>query len=149
MIKLFPFILILSVLYGCSEDPFKGMSENEKIKSYEKIKIEILQRWTCNYFSEEVSDYIIDKNKKIIKTDHKYFYDYPLHFYGARDEHKDLTNKLLSREKVPSKYWDTSNMEIFDIKDLPCQEKIQEKNILRTEFEKILGDALTLHTSTF
>ena len=57
--------------------------------------------------------------------------------------------KLLSRENVPSKYWDTSNMEIFDIKDLPCQEKIQEKNILRTEFEKILGDALTLHTSTF
>ena len=44
---------------------------------------------------------------------------------------------MLSRKNVPSKFWDTSNIEIFNIKDLPCQEKIQERNFLKAEFEKI------------
>ena len=67
MIRLISFFLILFGLYGFSADPFKGMSEEEKIKSYEKIKIEILQRWTCNYFSEEVNDYMLDKSKKTLE----------------------------------------------------------------------------------
>jgi hypothetical protein len=137
MIRLISFFLILFGLYGFSADPFKGMSEEEKIKSYEKIKIEILQRWTCNYFSEEVNDYMLDKSKKNIRATKKYFHDYPLHFYGARDDQKKLTNAMLSRKNVPSKFWDTSNIEIFNIKDLPCQEKIQERNFLKNEFEKI------------
>jgi hypothetical protein len=137
MIKLISFSLILCALYGFSADPFKGMTEEEKIKSYEKIKIEILQRWTCNYFSEEVNDYMLDKSKKNIRATKKYFYEYPLHFYGARDDQKKLTNAMLSRKNVPSKFWDTSNIEIFNIKDLPCQEKIQERNFLKVEFEKI------------
>ena len=137
MVRLISFFLILFGLFGFSADPFKGMSEEEKIKSYEKIKIEILQRWTCNYFSEEVNDYMLDKSKKNIRATKKYFYDYPLHFYGARDYQKKLTNAMLSRKNVPSKFWDTSNIEIFNIKDLPCQEKIQERNFLKTEFEKI------------
>jgi hypothetical protein len=113
------------------------MSEDEKLNQYKKIKIEILQRWTCNYFSEEVNEYTIDKNKSNLKIGKKYFFEYPLHFYGARDHQKKLTNAMLSRKNVPSKFWDTSEIEIFKINDLPCQEKIQERNILKKEFEKL------------
>jgi hypothetical protein len=137
MIKLISFFIFLCPLYGFSADPFKGMSEEEKIKSYEKIKIEILQRWTCNYFFEEVNEYMLDRNKKNIRTKKKYFYEYPLHFYGARDDQAKLTNEILSRKNVPKKFWDTSNIEVFKIKDLPCQEKIQQRNLLKEEFEQL------------
>ena len=137
MCRLLSFIFSIFFLCGFSDDPFKGMSEDEKLNQYKKIKIEILQRWTCNYFSEEVNEYTIDKNKSNLKIGKKYFFEYPLHFYGARDHQKKLTNAMLSRKNVPSKFWDTSEIEIFKINDLPCQEKIQERNILKKVFEKL------------
>ncbi len=130
-------ITILLFFYGCSDDPFKGMSEDEKIKRYEEIKIKLLQRWTCNYFIEEVYEYKTDRDKRKLNVEKKYFFDYPLHFYGARDYQENLTNKMLRDANVPSKFWDTSKIEIFDIDDLPCQEKIQERNFLKKELEKL------------
>jgi hypothetical protein len=138
MMKRFLFIYTLLFLISCSDDPFKGLNEDDKLIKYESIKREILMQWTCNYFNTEVFDYLSDKKKNSMKFNEKYFYEYPLHFYGARDNQKQLTEIRLRNSKVPTEYWDVSEYKPFKISELPCQEKIIERENLKYEWQTIL-----------
>jgi hypothetical protein len=57
---------MLPLISACSQDQFEGMTDEEKLKKYEKIKIEILQRWTCNYFLDEIENYTKGTSFRII-----------------------------------------------------------------------------------
>jgi hypothetical protein len=126
------------VLLSCSDDPYKGLSTQEKLVAYEKIKKEILMRFTCNYFINEVFEFQNAKQKGVFKRGERYFYQYPLHFYGARDDQQHLLEENLKRKKVPKEYWDVSTYRPFEISELPCQEKIVEREKLKKEWQSVL-----------
>jgi hypothetical protein len=126
------------LLSSCSDEPHKGLSDEEKVVEYEKIKKEILMRFTCNYFIEEIFEYKTAKQKGVFKFEEKYFVAYPLHFYGARDHQEYLVRENLRRKKVPEKYWDVSTYKPFEISELPCQAKIAEREDLKKEWQSIL-----------
>jgi len=140
-------ILVLIAIFGligCNnndkEFKYQGMTEEQKNNLFIEKKKKIIYKLICTHFNDDINRYQADKRKK--EFDSFYFPDYPFQFRVMQEKSLYPLNLQIVREYLKRSEAEGVNPDFIDweppnIKELPCQDKIEEWLYLKKEWETL------------
>ncbi len=135
-------VLIIIQSIGCggrSKIDTENLSETEKQEIYTQAKRRILNELTCSNFYMEVEDYRAHRQRKELIQHRPYFPNYPAQFNILKNQTLYAVSVANVRSRLALRGLEGANPEFLDmhapdIRDLPCQGKIDEWSKLKIEW---------------
>ena len=134
-------ILIISNIFF-KNDIYEGLSQEQKLKKYEEIKLRVVKSYICSIFHGQIIDFEKDFEANEINLNTRYFPNYDFHFWIVQYTAKHSIKSFLQLEyDIPFENSRIDNMPVIPQEELNCPKTILKWAQLKTIYGGMLDRA--------